>query len=67
VFWCAAARTSKLELGQQTNIKLLVKLAKCENEIRAMLVQVCRDNSVKKTAVYIWVKRFSEGRESVID
>jgi len=32
-----------------------------------MLVKVYGDNSMKKTAVYKWVKRFSEGRESVID
>ena len=32
-----------------------------------MLVQVYGDNAMKKTAVYKWVKRFSEGRESVID
>ena len=30
-----------------------------------MSVQVYRDNAMKKTAVYKWVKRFSEGRESV--
>jgi hypothetical protein len=30
-----------------------------------MLVQVYRDNFMKK--VYKWVKRFSEGRESVTD
>jgi len=32
-----------------------------------MLVQVCGDNAMKKTAVYKWVKRFSEGRESFTD
>jgi transposase len=32
-----------------------------------MLVQVYGDNTMKKTAVYKWVKRFSEGRESVTD
>ena len=32
-----------------------------------MLVQVYADNAMKKTAVYMWVKCFSEGRESVID
>ena len=32
-----------------------------------MLVQVYGDNAMKKTAVYEWVKRFSEGRESVTD
>ena len=32
-----------------------------------MLVQVYGDSAKKKTAVYKWVKRFSEGRESVIE
>ena len=32
-----------------------------------MLVQVYGDNAMKKTAVYRWVKHFSEGRESVAD
>jgi len=32
-----------------------------------MLVQVYGDSAVKETAVYKWVKSFSEGRESVTD
>ena len=32
-----------------------------------MLVQVYGDYAMKITAVYKWVKRFSEGRESVTD
>ena len=32
-----------------------------------MLVQVYGDNAMKKTAVHKFVKRFSEGRESVTD
>ena len=58
---------SELELEQRMNIKFLVKLGKSGNEIREMLVQVYGDNAMKKTAVYKWVKRFSEGRESVTD
>jgi len=58
---------SELESEQRTNIKLFVKLGKSENEIREMLVQVYGDNAMKKTAVYRWVKRFSEGRETVTD
>jgi len=54
---------SELELEQRTNIKFLVKLGKSGNEIREMLVHVYGDNAMKKTAVYKWVKRFSEGRE----
>ena len=67
VFWCAAARMLELELEQRTNIKFLVKLGKSGKEISEMLVQVYWDNVMKKTAVYKWVKRFSEGRESVTD
>ena len=33
----------------------------------SILVQVYGDNAMKKTAVYKWVKRFSEGRESVTE
>jgi len=58
---------SELELELRTNIKFLVKLGKGGNEIRDMLVQVYRDKAMKKTAVYRWVKRFAEGRESVTD
>jgi len=58
---------SELELEQQMNIIFLVKLGKSGNEIREMLVQVYGYNAMKKTAVYEWVKRFSVGRESVID
>jgi len=67
VFWCAAARTSELELEQRTNIKFLVKLGKSGNKISAMLVEVYGDNAMKERAVYKWVKHFSEGRESVTD
>ena len=57
----------ELELEQRTNIKFLVRLGKSGNEIREMLLQVYGDNAMEKTAVYMWVKCFSEGRESVTD
>jgi len=67
VFWCVAARMSDLEVDQRTNTKFLVKLGKGGDEIRDILVQVYGDNAVKKTAVYKWVKSFSDGRQSVTD
>ena len=45
----------------------IYKLGKSGNEIREMLVQVYGDNAMKKTAVYKWVKGFSEGRGSVTE
>jgi len=67
VLWCAASRMLELELEQRMNITFLVKHGKSGNEIREMLVQVYGGNAMKKRAVYKWVKRFSEGRESVTD
>jgi hypothetical protein len=49
------------------NIKFLVKLGKSGSKIREMLVQVYKDNAVKKTTVYTWVTRFTDGRDSVTD
>jgi hypothetical protein len=43
--------------------ELLVKLGESGSEIREMLVQVYGDNAMKKTAVYKWMTRFSEGRK----
>jgi predicted transposase YdaD len=50
-----------------TNIKFPVKLGKSRSEIREMLVQVYWGNAMKKTAVYQWAARFSEGRVRVTD
>jgi predicted transcriptional regulator len=47
--------------------ELVVKLGKSGSKIREMLVQVYGDNAIKETAVYKWVTRFSEARESVTD
>jgi hypothetical protein len=51
----------------KTNIKFLLKLGKSGSKIRGMLAKVYGDNARKKTALYKWVTRFSEGRESVTD
>jgi transposase len=56
-----------LQSCRRRNIEFLVKLGKSGSEIREMLVQVYGDNSMKKTAVYRWVIRFSEERERVTD
>jgi hypothetical protein len=37
------------------NIKILVKLRKSGSEIREMLMQVYKDNALKKTAVSKWL------------
>jgi hypothetical protein len=42
----------------RTNIRFLVKHGKSGSKIREMLVQVSRDNAMKKTAVYKGVTSF---------
>ena len=59
----AVMKISELELEQRTNIKFLVKLGKNGSEIFEMVVQVYGNNAIKKTVVYKWIKRFSEGSE----
>jgi hypothetical protein len=58
---------SEIELEKRANFEFLFKLGNSGNKIREMLLQVYGDNGVTKTAVYKWVKRVSEGRESVTD
>jgi hypothetical protein len=41
-----------------TNINFLLKLGKSGSEIRDVLMQVYRDNAMKKTAIYKWVTCF---------
>jgi hypothetical protein len=48
-------------------LELLDKLGKSGSKIREMLVQVFRNNVIKKTAVYKCVTHFSEGRGSLTD
>lgn len=52
---------------QRINIKFLVKLGKTGLEIKNLLTQVYGDNTLSKSTIYKWVKRFSEGREDVTD
>jgi hypothetical protein len=64
---CFGVACRVLELDQRIKFKFLVKLDRSGSEIRGMLVQVYRDNAMKKTVVYKWVTRSSEGRGSVTD
>jgi hypothetical protein len=56
-----------LNYSNEQTLNILLNLSKSRRKIREMLVEFYRDNAMKKTAVYKWVTRFSEGRESVTD
>jgi hypothetical protein len=52
---------------KRTNIKFLVKFVKSGWEILEMLETVYGESAMKCRALYKWVDRFMEGRESVDD
>jgi hypothetical protein len=61
MFWCAVAKMLERTLN------FLLNLARVEAKLKKMLVQIYRDNVIKKIAVYKWVTRFSEVRESATE
>ena len=54
-------------MEQRVNLKFLVKLGKNATECFQMLKNVYGDECLSRTQVFLWHKRFLEGRESVED
>lgn len=52
---------------QRTNLKFLVQLGKTPSEALGMLQKVYGDETMSRSRVFEWCKRFKEGREDVED
>ena len=52
---------------QRTNLKFIVGLGKSPSEALCMLQQVYQDQTLSRSTVFLWHKRFKEGREDVED
>ena len=52
---------------QRTNLKFLVRLGKSSSEALCMLQQVYQKQTLSRSTVFLWHKRFKEGREDVED
>jgi hypothetical protein len=52
-------------LEQRINIKFCVELGKNANDTRKMLSKAYWGEAMKKPTVFVWRKRFKEGREHV--
>ena len=52
---------------QRTNMKFLVQLGKTPSEALGMLQKVYGDDTMSRSRVFVWCKRFKEGREDVED
>ena len=51
--------------GQRTNLKFLVRLVKSPSETLCMLQQVYQEQTLSRSTVFFWHKRFKEGHEDV--
>ena len=47
---------------QQTNLKFVVRLEKSPSEAFSMLQHVYKEQSLFRSTVFLWHKRFKEGR-----
>ena len=56
-----------VKIEQRINLKFLVKLKKSATECYQLLKEVFGDNTLSRTRVFEWHRRFSEGREEVED
>ena len=52
---------------QRTDLKFLVRLGKYSSEALCMLQQVYQEQTLSRSTVFLWHKRFKEGRENVED
>ena len=52
---------------QRTNLKFLVRLGKSPSKALCMLQQVYQDQTLSRSTVFLWHKRFKDGREDVED
>ena len=50
---------------QRTNLKFLVRLEKFPSEALCTLQQVYKAQTLSRSTVFLWHKRFREGREDV--
>ncbi|KAJ8941799.1 hypothetical protein NQ318_015924 [Aromia moschata] len=54
-------------MKQRVNLKFLVKLGKTFTEAYAMLKEVYGNEYLSRTQIFVWFKRFKEGRETTED
>jgi hypothetical protein len=54
-------------LEQRINIKFCVKIGRSASETLALLTVAIVENTMKKSSVFEWHRRFKEGRQDVQD
>ena len=56
-----------MSVEQRINLKFLVRLGKTPTEALQLLQKVYGDNTMSRTRLFEWLRRFKEGREEMED
>ena len=56
-----------MSVEQRINLKFLVRLGKTPTETLQLLQEVYGDDTMSRTCLFEWHRRFKEGREEVED
>ena len=57
----------RISVKQRINLKFLVRRGKTPTEALKLLQEVYGDNTISRTRLFDWHRRFKEGREEVED
>ena len=57
----------RMSIEQRINLKFLVRLGKTPTEALKLLQEVYGDDTMSRTRLFEWYRRFKEGREEVED
>ena len=66
-FWLISSLVRRMSVEHRINPKFLVRLEKTPTEALRLLQEVCGDDTISRTRLFEWHRRFSEERELVED
>ena len=66
-FWLFFSLVRRMSVEQRINLKFLVRLGKTPTEALKLLQKVYGDDTMSRTCLLEWHRRFKEGREEVED
>ena len=66
-FWLFVSLVRRMSVEQRINLKFLVRLGKTSTEALKLLQEVYGDDTMSRTRLFEWHRRFKKGREEVED
>ena len=66
-FWLFFSLVRRMSVEQRINLKFLVRLEKTPTEALKLLQEIYNDDTMSRTRLFEWHRRFKERREEVED